>query len=170
MTADPMANSARDFDFFHGSWHVEHRRLRQPLAGSSDWVEFTGRSECWPLWDGDGNIDQISGDSPAGAIHGLTLRLFDPGARQWRLYWANRKRGIVDVPMIGGFREGRGEFFDQELFEGRPIFVRYTWSEITDVSCRWDQAFSADGGRSWETNWVMEFTRTDGRPSGARAR
>jgi hypothetical protein len=140
MTADTVPAPARDFDFFHGEWTVRHRRLKGPLAGSTEWEEFEGRSTCWPLWDGDANVDQVDGDPSAGPLHGLTLRLFDPVAGVWRLYWANRRRGILDEPMIGRFSDGRGEFFNAELFDGRPILVRYTWSDIAATSCRWEQA------------------------------
>jgi hypothetical protein len=112
-----------------------------------------------PVWGGSANVDEYEAVGPDGAIHGLTVRLYDPATRQWRLYWANRAKGSLDTPMIGGFADGRGEFYDQELFEGKRIFVRYVWSDITPTSCRWEQAFSADGGKTWETNWIMDFTR-----------
>jgi hypothetical protein len=99
-------------------------------------------------------------DTPVGPIQGLSLRLYDPESRQWSIYWANRAKGKLDPPMTGSFREGRGEFYDPEEFEGRSIFVRFLWSSATDA-CRWEQAFSADGGRTWETNWIMDFTRIE---------
>jgi hypothetical protein len=89
----------------------------------------------------------------------VTLRLFDPQAQEWSLYWATGISGIFEVPMIGGFKHGLGEFYSQEVFEGRHIFSRFIWSEITTASCKWEQAFSADGGQTWETNWVMDFKR-----------
>jgi hypothetical protein len=148
-----------DFDFLMGAWKVHNRRLRNPLTGSTSWYEFDGTSVARPLWGGKANIDEYDAEGPSGRIQGLTLRLYDPTSRQWTLHWSNSARGVLDKPMTGEFKDGRGEFFDQEVFEGRTIFVRYVWSDITPTSCRWEQAFSPDGGRTWETNWVMEFTR-----------
>jgi hypothetical protein len=157
--ADTGRDGQRDFDFFMGSWTVRNRRLRQRLEGSTQWDEFDGTVVARPVWGGSANVDEYEAVGPDGAIHGLTVRLYDPATRQWRLYWANRAKGSLDTPMIGGFADGRGEFYDQELFEGKSIFVRYLWSDITPTSCRWEQAFSADGGKTWETNWIMDFTR-----------
>jgi hypothetical protein len=155
------AGTEHDFDFLFGKWRIEHRRLKARLQGSNHWDEFETTGVARPIWGGIANLDEIVGDSSSGALRGLTLRLFDPASRQWRLYWANADRGILDQPMIGGFKDGRGEFFDQELFEGEAIYVRYVWSDITPTSCRWEQAFSADGGRTWETNWTMEMSRIE---------
>lgn len=152
-------SSQSDFDFLIGTWNVRNRRLKRPLSGSTDWYEFESTSKAQKIWGGLANMDEFNGDSPLGLIQGMTVRLFDPQTKQWRLYWANRKDGQFGVPTIGSFVDGRGEFFDQELFEGRSIFVRYIWCDGTHDSCRWEQAFSADGGKTWETNWIMDFTR-----------
>jgi hypothetical protein len=98
-------------------------------------------------------------ESASGRTKGMTLRLFDPQSQQWRLYWASSLDGRLQPPMIGQFQDGRGEFYDQETFEGRSIFSRFVWTSLSAARCRWEQAFSADGGRTWETNWIMEFTR-----------
>lgn len=148
-----------DFDFVIGSWKVRNRRLRQPLTGSDSWYEFDATSVARKVWDGLANMDEFDGESPSGRIRGLTLRLYDPNARQWSLYWSNAANGTLDKPMVGEFKDGRGEFYDQETFQGRSIYVRFIWSGITPTSCRWEQAFSPDGGKTWETNWIMEFTR-----------
>jgi hypothetical protein len=149
-----------DFDFVIGSWKIHNRRLKEPLTGSSSWVEFEGKSVARKIWGGRANIDEFEADSPTGRIQGLTLRLYDPKSQQWRLYWANSAKGILDVPMVGEFNNGRGEFYDQEIFEGKSIFVRYIWSDIKENSARWEQAFSPDGGKTWETNWIMELVRS----------
>lgn len=155
-----LESGQADFDFFVGDWRVHHRRLRQALAGSTEWEEFDGTSHARRVWGGRGNIDEIEADSTAwGHIAGATLRLYDPDSQQWRLYWANAANGVLEAPMIGAFDGGIGEFFSHELLQGRPIFVRYVWSGITADECRWEQAFSVDGGRTWESNWVMDFTR-----------
>jgi hypothetical protein len=160
-TRPTTVGSEHDFDFLLGTWRVHHRRLKGRLAGSSEWEEFDTRCVAAPIWGGAGNIDELVGESPSGTLRGVTLRLFDPASRQWRLHWANADRGILDQPMIGGFSDGRGEFHDQELFNGRAIFVRFVWSDIRPTSARWEQAFSEDGGRTWETNWTMELSRIE---------
>jgi hypothetical protein len=152
-------DSQTDFDFIIGSWKVRNRRLKQRLKGSDSWEEFEGRAVARKIWGGAANIDEYDAESPSGRIHGMTLRLYNPKSQQWSIYWANRANGVLDTPMIGGFRDGRGEFYDQEMFEGRSIYVRFIWSNITADSARWEQAFSPDGGKNWETNWIMEFTR-----------
>jgi len=149
-----------DFDFLIGSWKIHNRRLKNPLTGSTSWYEFEGTGVARKIWGGRANIDEYEADTPSGHIQGLTLRLYDPKAKQWSLYWANSAKGTLEKPMIGEFRDGRGEFFSQEPFEGRMILVRFLWSQITPNSCRWEQAFSADGGKTWETNWIMEMTRS----------
>lgn len=160
--ADEKRNGQNDFDFVIGSWKIHNRRLKPPLRGSNTWEEFEGTGVARKVWDGHANMDELEADSASwGRIQGLTLRLYDPNSHQWRLYWANRARGILDPPMVGEFRNGRGEFFDQEIFEGKAIYVRYVWSNITPNSCRWEQAFSWDGGKTWEPNWIMEMTRSE---------
>ena len=148
-----------DFDFLIGRWVVRHRRLRERLKGSTAWEEFAGTSIARPLLGGLGNIDENIMERASGRLEGVSMRLYDPLSQQWSIYWADSVSLILQPPMIGKFVRGRGEFYDQELFEGRAIFSRFIWSDITANSCRWEQAFSADGGRSWEVNWVMEFAR-----------
>jgi hypothetical protein len=153
------SDGQKDFDFFMGSWKVRNRRLRERLASCADWDEFAGTAVARPIWGGLANVDEYEGDAPFGLIHGMTVRLYEPATRQWRLYWANRTAGIFDVPMVGRFEDGRGEFYNQELHAGQAVYARFVWSNITPTTCRWEQALSTDGGRSWETNWIMEMTR-----------
>jgi hypothetical protein len=148
-----------DFDFFMGTWKVHNRKLKERLKGSTSWEEFDGTVVARPVWGGRANMDEYEGDSPSGHIQGMTLRLYNPKTQQWSIYWSNSAHGTLDPPMIGGFKDGRGEFYDQEFYEGKSIYVRYIWSEITANSCRWEQAFSPDGGKTWETNWIMESVR-----------
>ena len=148
-----------DFDFLIGTWQVHHRRLKERLKGSSEWEEFEGDTVDRKILNGLGNMDENIIHRETGTVHAVTLRLFDPQAQEWSLYWATGSSGILEVPMIGGFKHGLGEFYSQEVFEGRHIFSRFIWSEITTASCKWEQAFSADGGQTWETNWVMDFER-----------
>lgn len=159
----PAATSdgQHDFDFLMGRWKVHLRKLNAPLTGSTQWVEFDGTSVVRPLWDGRANLEEFSADSREGAVHldGLTVRLYDSRSQEWRLYWVGPKSPVIDVPVVGRFHQGRGEFYDQELFNGRAIFVRYVWDRITERSAEFEQAFSADGGKTWEPNWVAHFAR-----------
>lgn len=154
-------DGVRDFDFLHGTWRIHNRRLRRPLSGSTDWYEFEGRSVERALWDGRANLEEYEAEAPAGRLRGLALRLYNPHSRQWTIHWSNDATGTLDRPMTGEFRDGRGEFYGQDEFEGRPILLRFIWTSLGPAQARWEQAFSADGGRTWETNWYMSFTRAD---------
>jgi hypothetical protein len=156
MTVD----GARDFDFFIGTWAVQHRRLKSRLNGCADWEDFTGHAVTRSILGGMGNLDDNILHLPAASYRAVTLRSYDPVAGQWSIWWLDgRNPGVLDAPMRGRFGDGRGEFFANDLFDGKPIVVRFIWSDITPASARWEQAFSADDGASWETNWVMTFTR-----------
>ncbi len=148
-----------DFDFEFGSWHAHLRRRLHPLSGSDSWVEYDGTSVVRKLWDGRANIGELEVGNSTTHIEGLTLRLYNPQSRQWSIYWSNSQDGALGTAMIGQFTDGRGAFFDQELFQGRAVFVRFIFSDITATSFRLEQAFSADGGRTWEPNWISTFTR-----------
>jgi hypothetical protein len=151
-------SAARDFDFLVGSWDIRQRRLRKLLAGCDDWDEFVATARCWPLFGGAAYVDEMS--VPERGFSGMSVRLFDPASGDWSIYWANSRDGLLQLPpVVGGFSGGVGRFYSEERYQGTPIKVRYTWSEITASSARWDQAFSADDGQAWETNWIMELTR-----------
>jgi hypothetical protein len=148
-----------DFDFLIGTWKVHHRALKKRLKESTDWDEFDGDTVSRKILDGLGNMDENIIHRETGPVHAITLRLFNPESKEWSIYWSTNLTGTLDVPMMGGFRDGRGEFYSQEVFEGRHIYNRFIWSKITVNSCQWEQAFSSDGGKTWETNWIMEFER-----------
>ena len=157
--ADP-ASPIRDFDFLAGRWQVHHRRLRRRLAGNDAWDEFDGTSDARLILGGAGNVDDNIIELPAGTYRAITLRTFDATTRRWSIWWVDgRYPSRIDPPMIGGFVNGTGTFFGDDTFEGRPIKIRFIWSDITERSARWEQAFSADGGATWEGNWVMQFER-----------
>jgi len=149
-----------DFDFFIGTWHVANRRLTKRLVGSDDWEEFPGELTCIRVWDGAANFDEIT--FPTKGYRGLTLRLYDAERDEWSLYWASSRDGLLGLPpVVGQFAEdGTGRFHADELHEGRPVRVRYLWDNITATTARWAQALSLDAGETWETNWVMDYTRT----------
>ncbi len=148
-----------DFDFLIGSWKVHHHMLKQRLKGSTEWLEFEGDTVARKILNGIGNMDDNLIQMPTGPVQAMTLRLFNPVSKEWSIYWSTERTGILDVPVIGSFKEGIGEFYSQEIFEGRHIYSRFIWSKITETSCQWEQAFSEDGCKTWETNWIMEFDR-----------
>ena len=152
-------DGSRDFDFEIGTWKTQLRRLVRPLTGSTTWVEQEGVTVVRKVWDGRANLAELTINSDGGPIHVLSLRLYNPQARQWSLHAANSSSGTLSVPTVGEFKNGRGEFYDQEVYEGRTILVRNVWSDITADSCRFEQSFSDDGGKTWEVNWIAVDTR-----------
>ena len=160
-----------DFDFEIGTWKTHLRRLLRPLTGSTTWVEYEGTTVVRKVWNGRANLVELVADGPAGHFEGLNLRLYNPGSRQWSLNFANSSGGTMSEPTIGEFKNGRGEFYDQETLNGRAILVRFVISDITPTSCRFEQSFSNDGGKTWEVNWIAIDTRVkDEADGGNRSR
>ena len=161
MTASngELQDGRADFDFIIGRWNIHHRRLREWLKGSTSWEEFEGTAVDRKILGGLGSISEVTLQRASGPLEGMTVRIFDPKSEQWSIYWVDSVHGILTTPMIGGFTQGRGAFYAQEIFEGKHIFSRFLWSDITTTSCHWEQAFSEDGGSTWETNWMMELNR-----------
>jgi hypothetical protein len=147
-----------NFDFFHGQWAVTNRKLVKLLVGSDEWEEFPGESSCHGFFDGAGSFDEIR--FPTKGFSGSTIRMFNPDKQEWSIYWVNSRTGVLQPPVFGRFEDGVGTFYGDDEHEGTPVYVRYIWSKITPTSARWEQAFSVDKGQNWETNWIMEFTRT----------
>ena len=158
----PVAGAAHDgrhdFDWDIGTWKVHMRRLLHPLAGSTTWVEYNGTDVVRKVWNGRANLGEVEVDSPAGHLELLTLRLYNPDSHQWSLNITNSASGSLSPPAVGEFRDGHAEFVDQESYKGRTILVRYGVSDITANSCRFDQAFSGDGGKTWEVNLIVDET------------
>jgi hypothetical protein len=152
---------ARDFDFWMGRWRIRNRRLRERLKGSTEWDDFDATGVTRPLLGGLGNEDEFRTDHWPGFI-GMTFRFFNPETRQWAIYWADNRRGTLEPPVFGSFSGDTGHFYGDDTFEGRPIRVRFIWRHEGTQTAHWEQAFSVDGGATWETNWVMEMTRIDG--------
>jgi hypothetical protein len=148
------------FDFEIGRWNIHLKRLKDRLVGSTTWVEFDGTSVTRKVWDGKADLEEFETDSPAGGhIEGLTLRLYNPQTRQWSLYWANSKIGTMDPPQIGQFKDGRGEFFAHDTWNGKPVLVRFVWTKTTTNSPHFEQSYSEDEGKTWEVNWITDQTR-----------
>ena len=159
--ADAGSASIHDFDFFLGSWTVRHRRLKTRLAGSNDWEEFDGTTTCRSLLGGVANINESVAHRPSGTAYGLGIRAFDAGTNSWADWWLDARNPVeIGAPGIGRFANGVGTFLSDEMFEGRPVKVRGRFSSISPTLAQWEQAFSPDGGATWETNWVMRYMRT----------
>ncbi len=158
----------RDFDFEIGTWRTRLSRRLRPLTGSTTWVEYEGTTVVRKVWNGRANLVELEVDGSAGRIEGLSLRLYNPESRQWSLNFSNSASGTLTEPVFGEFKNGRGEFYGQELFNGRAIMVRFVISDITPNSCRFEQAFSDDGGKTWEVNWVATDTRVKDETDKAR--
>lgn len=157
-SGEPTDADAAGFDFLIGDWRVEHRRLKHRLVGDTEWEVFGGVMSCRPIIGGLGNIDDNLIELPDGPYRAASLRLFDPVARTWSIWWADGRSGRLDTPVTGRWQDGCGAFFADDVFAGRPIKVRFDWSEIGPRSALWTQAFSADGN-TWEPNWEMRFSR-----------
>jgi hypothetical protein len=149
-----------DFDFEIGTWRTRLSRLVRPLTGSTTWVSYEGTTVVRKVWDGRANLVELEVDGSAGHLEALSLRLYDPESRRWSLNFSNSKAGVMSSPAVGGFKDGRGEFFNDETLDGRPIRVRFVISVTTPDSVRFEQAFSADGGKTWEVNWIATDSRT----------
>ncbi len=156
-----LRDGRHDFDFAFGNWKFHLKKLEHPLTGSNTWIELDGHSSCRKVWDG-ANFDEVEVYSADRKTHiqGMTVRLYNPESHQWSLYWGNAAKGVLSLPaVVGEFKNGRGEFYDQEDYNGRMILVRYAWSDITPTSAHFEQSFSTDGGKTWETNWITDQTR-----------
>lgn len=146
-----------DFDFLVGRWAVRNRRLQTRLAGAQDWIEFPAVQRAWSHLQGLVSVDEI--DFETLGFSGCTWRSLDLARGQWAIYWINSRSGRVFPPVHGGWAGARGEFYGEDDDDGRPVRVRFVWERLGADAARWTQAFSIDGGRSWEDNWVMEFER-----------
>jgi hypothetical protein len=166
--ATPSAAEARpqqvrdgqhDFDFHFGMWKTHIMRLAHPLSGSTAWIELNGTVTVRKVWDGRANLEEIEARNDSARLKGLTLFLYNPQSHQWSQSFANINDGTINQPLIGEFKDGRGELFDQETFNGRTILVRFVWSDITPDSHHVEQSFSDDGGKTWEPNFIATLTR-----------
>jgi len=155
-THSSPTGDVHDFDFLIGTWTVTSRRLTTRWAGSDAWHESAATSRCEARLDGLVNVDEIA--FPAQGFVGMTLRVFDLEQRQWSIYWINSTAGVLGAPVRGGFTGDRGEFYSEDVDDGRPIMARFIWTRHGPDKARWEQAFALDKG-AWETNWIMEFTR-----------
>ena len=165
LGAGPNAARAtkHDFDFLFGSWNVHNRYLKSRLRQSTEWVEFDARSDVEPLLHGFGHLDRYTAVRDGLPFEGITLRLFDPTTGEWSIHWADTKQARTLLPpMVGRFTGGVGEFYGDETVDGKKVRCRFVWTRPTTDTAQWEQAFSDDDGKTWETNWIMTFTRPGG--------
>ena len=157
-----QAEGAGDFDFWMGEWHVRNRLRRKWLADCEEWDEFEADVTAHKILDGLGNQDEFR-TGYLGGYTGMSFRFFSPETGKWSIYWATTRRpGLLDPPVTGGFDGDTGIFEGDDTHQGQPVKVRYTWSRVTTSTPRWEQSFSGDGGQTWETNWIMDFSRPAG--------
>jgi len=157
----PLHDGAHDFDPLLGNFTFNLHYMLHPLTSSPDWTDMTGTGACYKVWNGRANLDTVELDSAQGGhMEGLTLRLYDPDARQWRLYWANSRIGRLDPPQVGDFRDGHGDFYTTDTINGKTTLIRFDWTRMTSGTPHFEQAFSPDGGKTWEVNWITNQTRT----------
>jgi hypothetical protein len=158
--AAPDRDGQHDFDFLFGRWQVHCRRLLHPLTGSKQWVEFDGNNVVHRIWNGRATLDEFEADTPSGHLEGMTIRTYSTKSHQWSIYWSSQANGTIDFPpMVGEFINDRGTFYDSESYNGRAVFVRFLWTVRSPNSAHWEQAFSADGGKTWETNFIWDLAR-----------
>lgn len=154
-----VVSGQNDFDFEIGNWKTHLKRLVKPLSGSTTWVEYEGSTIVTKVFDGKANLVELDVKGPAGRIEGLSLRLYNPETKQWSLNFANMRDGNLAIPAVGNFKNGYGEFFNEDTFNGEKILVRFVISEVTANSCHFEQSFSADKGKTWEVNWIVDDTK-----------
>jgi hypothetical protein len=153
--AKPTPGKPGDFNFLAGEWRIKHRRLPQ---GAKDWDLFEGEATCWTILGGVGSVEELR--IPSRNFSGMGLRLLDMTTLVWSDFWVNAKSGVLTTPgQTGSFENGAGIFGADDMDGDKPIKVRGIWDQITPTSCRWSQAVSYDGGRTWAENWVMLWTR-----------
>lgn len=155
-----------DFDFVLGDWNVRNRKRRDMWdAACTDWDEFASTGTHRALPGQAGNLETyLTAQLPGvGEFHGLALRLYEPASDLWRIWWSSSARpGRLDEPVVGRFDGTRGVFQCLDTIDGIEVDVRFVWDDLPGGTARWQQAFSRDGGATWDTNWVMDMTRAVG--------
>jgi hypothetical protein len=156
-----LTSSKNYFDFYVGHWNIRNRKLKTRLNGCTDWIEFDAQLEMFTILAGTGNTDFFHTQIDGLPFEGMTLRLFNPQTRLWSIYWADSNRGVLDKPVTGSFENGIGHFYSKDIFDGKDILVVFVWDATNPDEPVWSQAFSEDGGNTWEWNWYMYFLRRD---------
>jgi len=156
----PSENSSKkDFDFLIGSWNIHNRKLKSRFTNSTEWIEFEATGTMHTTLQGMANVDDFLTTFDGKSFEGMTVRIFNPSTKLWKLYWADSNTGVLDTPVTGSFDKTTGRFYGTTLIDGKEILVVFNWDRSDADKPVWSQAFSADGGKTWEWNWYMEFTR-----------
>ena len=153
--APALRDGRHDFDWDYGTWKTHQKRRLHPLTGSTTWVEYSGTDVVRKIWDG-ANSGTIEADGPAGHLEIFSVRLYNPDSHQWSVDFTNSATGAFSQPLFGEFKDGRADLYDQEPYNGRMIMVRFSVFDITATTCHFEQAFSDDGGKTWETNFIVD--------------
>jgi hypothetical protein len=156
---DNRPDAAKDFDFVYGEWTIKNKMLKERLKQCEEWLEFDASYDAMPLIGGWGNVDRFEAVVNDRKIQGASIRLFDPETEKWSIYWVSANSPKIDDPMVGSFEGTHGEFFAKEPYEDKEMTVRFLWDHDGKDQARWEQALSLDDGKTWEVNWIMEFTR-----------
>jgi len=162
VAATAQRDGQHDFDFLIGTWSIHLKHLVHPMSGSDEWVELDGTTVCRTVLEGRAEVEEFDVSNPEKHMHiqGLALRFYNPTTHQWSIWWANAKDGAMyPPPVVGEFRDGRGEFYDQDVFNGRTVFTRFVWTRTTTSSPHFEQSISTDGGKTWELWWVTDQTK-----------
>jgi hypothetical protein len=154
-----VRDGQHDFDFNVGVWRTHIKRILDPLSGSTGSIELNGTVTVRRVWDGRAELEEIEADGPNGHWEGMTLFLYNPEAHQWSQTFANSKTGVLTPPLIGAFKDGRGELFSQDTIKDRAILVRAVWSDITPDSHHFEESYSDDGGKTWAPAFIANLTR-----------
>ena len=165
QTPDVGQNDGHEFDFGIGAFKTHIKRLEHPLTGSTTWVEWNGTVVTHKLRDDSGNLEELSAGNATEHLQGITLRLYNPKTHQWNLYWASKDEGTVGAPMVGEFKQGRGVFYNKDTVGGRAVLVRDIYSGATANTYHFEEAYSADDGKTWETNFIANLTREASGPA-----
>ena len=159
MITPSETSSPNDFDFLVGQWEIQNRKLQMRLNNCDTWLEFEARGEMSKILLGIGNRDSFKTDFDGKPFEGMSLRLFNPATKLWRIYWADSNVGVLDPPVVGSFSGNIGTFFTKDIFNGEPILVKFQWDKTDPAKPVWSQAFSPDNGKTWEWNWYMYHHR-----------
>jgi len=160
LVISPSSSSSKsDFDFYVGNWIIKNRRLNERLSNADEWTEFVAKQKMELILLGFGNTDNFVAEFDGKAFEGRTIRLFDPNTRLWSMYWTDSINPVLQAPTVGSFEEGIGKFYCKDTYQGQNILVEFLWDKTDPENPIWSQAFSLDGGKSWETNWYMYMER-----------
>ena len=154
-----QTSSKHDFDFFEGKWKIHNKKLKSRLNHCTEWTEFDSTQEMYKVLNGIGNIDNFLATFDGKPFEGMTVRLFNPKAKLWSIYWADSNEGKLDPPVLGSFENSVGHFITQDIFNGKNILVAFRWDARDKDNPIWSQAFSDDNGKTWEWNWYMFMTK-----------